>query len=104
MPAPDRGDVWIVDLGFAAKTRACLVLSVPAGPNERSLVTLVAHTTSLRGSQSEVAVHSRFLKAGVFDAQSIATVPHAKLVRKSGVLSPDQLVLIETSVRRWLGL
>jgi mRNA interferase MazF len=43
MPAPSRGEVWIVDLGMAGKTRPCLVLSVPAGPQDRALVTLVAH-------------------------------------------------------------
>ena len=31
MPAADRGDVWIVDLGLAAKVRPCLVLSVSPG-------------------------------------------------------------------------
>jgi len=34
-----------VDLGLAAKIRPCLVVSIPAtGPNDRALVTLVAHT------------------------------------------------------------
>jgi mRNA interferase MazF len=30
MVNPDRGEVWLVDLGLAAKTRPCVVLSVPA--------------------------------------------------------------------------
>ena len=47
MVNPKRGEVWLVDLGLAAKIRPCAVLSVPAiGPNDRVLVTLVAHTTS----------------------------------------------------------
>lgn len=104
MPSPDRGDVWLVDLGLAAKVRPCLVLSVPAGPQDRSLATLVAHTTSPRGSQFEVAVRLRFLKAGVFDAQNLITMPHAKLIRKLGVLRPDQLAVVEEAVRRWLDL
>jgi len=29
MPTPQRGDVWLADLGLAAKTRPVLVLSVP---------------------------------------------------------------------------
>jgi mRNA interferase MazF len=45
-----------------------------------------------------------FLKAGVFDAQQIATVPQVKLVRKLGDLAPDQLALVEEAVRRWLAL
>jgi mRNA interferase MazF len=104
MPIPDRGDVWIVDLGIVGKVRPCLVLSVTAGPQDRALVTLVAHTTSARGSNFEVAVRSRFLQAGVFDAQNMLTVPYAKLVRKLGSLPPDQLALVEDAVRRWLEL
>ena len=105
MVSPNRGEVWLVDLGLAAKTRPCVVLSVPAtGPNDRVLVTLVTHTTSPRGSQFEVALSVRFLKAGEFDAQNLVTVPHAKLVRKLGTLSSDQLAEVVAAVRRWLDL
>jgi mRNA interferase MazF len=54
MPNPNRGEVWLVDLGYAAKVRPCLVLSIPALDEDRALVTLVAHTTSARGSRYEV--------------------------------------------------
>jgi mRNA interferase MazF len=81
-----------------------LVLSVPADPQDRSLATLVAHTTSPRGSRFEVAVRVRFLKRGVFDAQNLITVPHAKLLRRLGMLSGSQLTTIEDAVRQWLGL
>jgi mRNA interferase MazF len=97
--------MWIVDLGMAAKVRPCVVLSVPTDPNDRVLVTLLPGTTSVQGTRFEVAVQARFLQAGgVFDAQQIVTVPQTKLVRKLGDLPADQLVLVETSVRRWLGL
>lgn len=105
MPEPRRGEVWLVDLGPVAKIRPCLVLSVPAtGPNDRVLVTLVAHTISPRGTDYEVSVPVRFLKPGAFDAQNLVTIPHAKLVRRLGTLSPDQLVEVEDAIRRWLGL
>lgn len=105
MPDPRRGEVWLVDLGLAAKIRPCLVASVPpTGPHDRVLVTLVAHTTSPRGSNFEVAVPVRFLKPGVFDAQNLVTVPHAKLVRRLGSLTAEQLADVETLIRRWLGL
>jgi len=103
MTSPRRGEVWLVDLGLVAKVRPCLVLSVPPGAKDRALVTLLAHTTSPRGSQFEVAVKARFLKQGAFDAQSLVTVPHVKLLRKLGELSSDQMSLVETALRRWLG-
>ncbi|MBI1902484.1 MAG: type II toxin-antitoxin system PemK/MazF family toxin [Planctomycetia bacterium] len=104
MPGPSRGEVWIVDLGLAAKVRPCLVLSVSAELQDRALVTVVAHTTSARGSRFEVAVSARFLKPGVFDAQNLVTIPQPKLIRKLGKLSAEQLLLVEDAVRRWLGL
>jgi hypothetical protein len=45
MSAPRRGEVWLVDLGMAAKVRPALVISVPAADTDRALVTLVPHTT-----------------------------------------------------------
>jgi len=104
MSNPNRGEVWMVDLGLAAKVRPCLVLSVPALDQDRSLATVVAHTTSARGSRFEVAVPVPFLRTGVFDAQNLVTIPHAKLIRKLGVLSTEQLAKVEVVVRLWLGL
>lgn len=105
MPRADRGSVWIVDLGLAAKVRPCLVLSVPTDPKDRVLVTLIPHTTSVHGTRFEVAVNARFLQAsGVFDAQQVISVPQVKLVKKLGNLPADQLNLVEEAVRRWLSL
>jgi mRNA interferase MazF len=61
MPRADRGSVWIVDLGMAAKVRPCLVLGVPTLPQDRVLVTVVAHTTSVQGTRFEVNVKAPFL-------------------------------------------
>jgi mRNA interferase MazF len=43
---PKRGEVWMVDLGLAAKVRPCLILNIPVQENEKSLITIVTHTTS----------------------------------------------------------
>jgi mRNA interferase MazF len=102
-PSSVRGEVWLVDLGMAAKTRPCLVLSIPAKDEDRALVTLVPHTTSVRSSRFEAAVQVRFLRAGAFDAQSLITIPTIKLVCKLGVLSPTELAPVENVVRSWLG-
>lgn len=104
MPAPERGEVWLVDLGMAAKVRPCLVLSIAALDSERALATTVAHTTSSRGTRFEVAIRTHFLRAGVFDAQNLVTVPHAKCIRRLGRLDGPQLLSVEKAVRDWLGL
>ena len=56
MAIPSRGEVWLIDFGMAGKTRPALVVSVPFGDQDRSLITVVPHTTSLRGSAYEVSV------------------------------------------------
>lgn len=99
-----RGEVWIVDLGLAAKVRPAVVLSIPPSDTERALVTLVPHTTSLRGSRFEVETRVAFLKPGAFDAQGLVTIPFAKLVRPIGQLKPHELAAVERAVCAWLGI
>jgi mRNA interferase MazF len=60
-----------------------------------SLVTLVPHTTSLRGSRFEVETKVVFLVPGAFDAQNLVTVPFARLVRSIGQLEPHELASVE---------
>lgn len=99
-----RGEVWLVDLGYAAKVRPCAIISIPALDQDRALVTLVPHTTSSRGSRFEINVKIRFLREGAFDAQNLVTIPHAKLIRRLGSLTSEQLGAVEDRVRFWLGL
>jgi mRNA interferase MazF len=99
-----RGEVWLVDLGYAAKVRQGLILSVAPGPQDRVLITLVPHTTSVRGRQFEVAVPKKFLSVGAFDAQGLVAVPPARLMRKLGELQPAELTSVEDGVKRWLQL
>lgn len=65
-----RGEVWLVDWGYAAKTQPCLVFSIEAEDTDRALTTIIAHTTSIRGKRFEVSPNIRFLKKGAFDAQN----------------------------------
>ena len=104
MPSPSRGEVWLVDLGYVGKIRPALVLSVPAADEDRALVTLVAHTTAVRGSRLETIIPVRFLKPGAFDSQNLLTISHAKLIRRLGSLGATELAKVENSVREWLGL
>jgi mRNA interferase MazF len=101
---PKRGEVWLVDMGFAAKVRPALVLSISVGDNDRAITTVVPHTTSVRGSKFESSPNVRWLKPGAFDAQGIGTYPTTKLLRKLGDLPADDLASVETCVRVLLDL
>jgi mRNA interferase MazF len=102
--APRRGEVWLFDLGMAAKVRPALVISVEYGDLDRALTSVVPHTTSLRGSRFEVAVRVPFLQPGAFLAQGIVTQPSVHAIRKLGALKPDQFAAVVLVVAQWLGL
>lgn len=104
MPNARRGEVWIVDLGLAAKTRPALVVNVPFLDHERALYLVVPHTTAVRGTRFEASPDVRWLEHGAFDAQGIRSVPGAVLVRRLGTLTDEQMRLVETAIRRVFGL
>lgn len=104
MNNPQRGEVWLVDLGLAAKVRPCLVFSITPRDDERALYTLVPHTTSARGTRFEANIPCNFLREGAFDAQNLLTAPQAKLMRKLGSLSSKGNQVVESAVRLWLAL
>ena len=57
------------DCGMVEKVRPVLIFSVPFTDSDRAVVTVVFHSTALRGSQFEVEVKVPFLKDGAFIAQ-----------------------------------
>ena len=101
MRYPTRGEVWLLDLGLAAKVRPCVIVSSRIGDIDRALVTVVPHTTSARATIYEADVRAQFLKPGVFDAQGIVTVPVSRAVRLLGALNTDQMHGVEKALCRW---
>ncbi len=100
---PRRGEVWLFDCGMVEKVRPVLILSIPFREIDRTLVTVVFHTTALRGSEFEVNIPVPFLKDGAFLAQSLATYPTARAIRRLGRLDEAQWSVVEKAVFRWLG-
>ena len=106
MPLPriQRGELWLVDLGYLGKVRPVVVVSIPFLDNERTLCIVVPHTTSLVGTRFEFAIKHPALKEGAFDAQQTAAVQAAKFVRRLGTLSAEQVRTVEETLARVLGL
>ena len=104
MANPKRGEVWLADLGWAAKTRPVLILSISYSDDDYALLAVVPHTTSQRGSQFEVSLEVRGLKKGSFNVQGLLAVPPVKCIRKITSLTPEQLQSVEVTVIKWLGL
>jgi mRNA interferase MazF len=104
MPKAKPGDVWLVDLGLAAKMRQCLMLSDYPADDELALIVLVPHTTALRNNRWELPIPKPFLKPGVFHLQQIQSVPVVRLQRKLGELTAAELHAARTALVRFLNL
>lgn len=104
MPRPNRGEVWMVDLGLAAKVRPCLLLTGWPADNELALVTVLAHTTTLRDGPWEHPVRKAFLKEGACHLQQVHSVPAIRLERKLGELNAIELAALEARLRQRLKL
>ena|SRR5437763_2892962 len=101
---PERGEVWIVDLGLARKIRPALIIACDFGDADRALITVVPHTTAIRGSAYEIVLPVSFLKKGAFLVQGVTSVPLACAVRVVGSVAPAHLEAVEVGLRSWLNL
>jgi mRNA interferase MazF len=104
MPAGRRGEVWVVDFGIAAKVRPALLLTDSPLGDELDLVTVLLHTTSLRGNRWELVIDKPFLKSGAFHLQQIQSIPTVRLERRLGVLTADEMKLVDEALRRKLSI
>ena len=103
MPA-ERGEVWQIDFGLAAKVRPALLLTGEPADDELDLFTVLLHTTALRGNGWELALAKPFLKPGAFHLQQLQSVSGAKLVRRLGVLTTEEMSEVEQALRLRLGI
>ena len=86
---PRPGEIWLADLGLAAKTRPVIIVSREDPDPPRSLVLYVPLTTQQRGSPYEVALSRLpFLdRASVANVQGLGSLPTVRLERRIGRLS-----------------
>ena len=100
------GDIWLADLGLAAKVRPVLIISRQDPDPPRALLTYVPFTTQHRGSAYEIPVgHLSFLDAAsVINVQGIGSLVEARLERKLGHLPADLMAKVKDSLRFALDL
>ena len=98
--SPRPGEVWLADLGLAAKTRPVVIVSRHDPDAPRTLTIYVPLTTQNRGSRYEVALPKlTFLRElSVANVQGIASLPVTRLERKLGVVPPEVLAQIRIAL------
>ena len=85
---PRPGEIWLADLGLAAKTRPVVIVSRFDPDAPRALIIYVPLTTQNRESGYEVPLSKlSFLNApSVANVQGIASIPFVRLERRIGTL------------------
>jgi mRNA interferase MazF len=94
-----RGEIWMLDLGFAGRIRPALVVSVPFLGHEKTMITYVPRTTRIWGTRFDVSHQAPLFARGVFDIQSIASAPAVSFQRKLAVLDGATLRQVEDKLR-----
>ena len=98
--SPRPGEVWLADLGLAAKTRPVVIVSRHDPDAPRALTIYVPLTTQIRWSRYEVELPQLpFLReASVANVQGIASLPQTRLERKLGQISAEALDRIRHAI------
>jgi len=101
-----RGDVVLVDLGYAAKVRPCVVVSIPNADSQRNMSVVAPLTTEIRGGECEVPFPKpRWLaEESVVNLIGLVGVDNAKVERLLGPLPTDSLEAVDEVLVRLFGL
>jgi mRNA interferase MazF len=100
--SPRHGEVWLVDMGMAAKTRPGVVLIADNLNAPRSLIIYIPITRQNRGSELEVPLgHLPFLdKESVANVQAIGSLPSGRFEKRLGVLPAADLESVKKALLR----
>ena len=101
-----RDEVWLVDLGMAAKVCPCVVISVSKPDSQRNMSVVVPMTTEVRGGECEIPFPKPawLRQESVVNVLGIAGVDNAKIERRISAFPADKMLEIEIVLKRLLGL
>ncbi len=97
-------EVWMIDLGMVAKMRPCLLLTDFPADDELALVTVLPHTTAVRGNRWELQIPKSFLKPGAFHLQQVQSVSLSRLERRLGVLTSEEWTIVQNRLTEYFRL
>lgn len=97
---PQPGEIWLADLGLAAKTRPVVIVSRQDPNPPRSLVLYVLLTTQRRNSRYEVPLpRLPFLdRESVANVQGLGSLPAVRLERRIGRLSSEVMARLKDAL------
>ena len=97
---PRHGEVWLVDMGLAAKTRPAIVLIADNLNAPRTLVIHIPITRQNRGSELEVPLgHLPFLDAeSVANVQALGSLPAVRFEKRLGIIPESDLKKVKAAL------
>ena len=103
---PKPGEVWLADLGLAAKTRPVVIVSREDNDPPRAIVVYVPLTRQSRSRDYEGALPPQpFLKGdSTATAQGVASIPTVQLEAKLGRLPESVLAEITQALAYTLNI
>jgi mRNA interferase MazF len=98
--SPQPGEVWLADLGLAAKTRPIVIVSRQDPDAPRALVLYAPLSTQNRMSRYEVLLPKLpFLdRESVANVQGLGSIPIVRLERRLGRLSSDVMAKLRSAM------
>jgi len=99
---PRHGEIWLVDMGMAAKTRPTVVIIADNLDVPRSLIIHIPITRQNRGTEFEVPLgHLSCLdRDSVANVQGIGSLPSIRFEKRIGVLPASDLQAIKSALAK----
>ena len=97
---PRHGEVWLVDMGIAGKTRPAVVLIADGLNAPRTLIIYIPITSQNRGSDLEVPLgHLPFLDPdSIANVQAIGSLPSVRFEKRLGIVADADLKKVKAAV------
>jgi mRNA interferase MazF len=99
---PRHSEVWLADLGMAAKTRPVVVMMANDLDAPRTLIIYVPITRQSRGSALEIPLgHLQFLDPNsVANVQAIGALPGVRFETRLGIVTDADLIAIKRALTK----
>ena len=100
MNYPKPGEIWLADLGLAAKTRPVIIVSRSDPNPPRMLIIFVPLTTQYRQSSYEIEIPDlHFLNKKTYaNVQGLGSLPNVRLERKIGELPVSVMQKVKRAI------
>lgn len=95
-----------MDLGYAAKVRPCVVVSIPSADTRRNMSVVAPLTTQVRGGECEIPFPRPpwLNESAVINLIGLLGVDNARVQRFLGRMQTSTMLAVDKGLMRMLGI